>query len=95
MSDDLSRLPFAVHLSRQTLRVIKQNIALALGLKLLAVALVFPGLLTLWLAILADMGASLLVTLNGMRLIGVSPRNKPSLACESKHNQTCQCSHLS
>ena len=86
MSDDLSR---------PTVRVIKQNIALALGLKLLAVALVFPGLLTLWLAILADMGASLLVTLNGMRLIGVSPRKQPSLACESKHNQTCQCSHLS
>lgn len=95
MSDDLSRLPFAVNLSRQTLRVIKQNIALALGLKLLAVALVFPGLLTLWLAILADMGASLLVTLNGMRLVGVSPDNQTGPACTSKHDQDCQCTALS
>jgi len=92
MSDDLSKLPFAVNLSRQTLRVIKQNIALALGLKLLAVALVFPGLLTLWLAILADMGASLLVTLNGMRLIGISPDQQKS--CSSQHDQANQCTAL-
>jgi len=53
--------------------VIKQNIAFSLAIKLVAVVLVFPGWLTLWLAILADMGASVLVTLNGIRLMGIKP----------------------
>ncbi len=68
MGDDLLKLPFAIRLGRRAVRVIRQNIAFALLTKLLAVLLVFPGWLTLWLAILADMGASILVTLNGMRL---------------------------
>lgn len=75
MADDLAKLPFTIRLSRQTLRVIKQNIGIALGLKLLAVLLVFPGWLTLWIAIMADMGASILVTLNGMRLLGVKDQS--------------------
>lgn len=58
-------------LSRQTLSIIKQNIAFALIIKGLILLLVFPGWLTLWLAVVADMGSSLLVTLNGMRLLGV------------------------
>jgi Cd2+/Zn2+-exporting ATPase len=74
MGDDLTKLPFTIALSRATLRVIKQNISLALGLKLLAVLAVFPGWLTLWLAILADMGATILVTLNGMRLLRKRPQ---------------------
>jgi Cd2+/Zn2+-exporting ATPase len=74
MADDLSKLPFTIALSRATLRVIKQNVGLALGLKLLAVLAVFPGWLTLWIAILADMGATVLVTLNGMRLLRIKPQ---------------------
>jgi Zn2+/Cd2+-exporting ATPase len=70
MSDDLSRLDYAVLLSRETLRVIKQNIAVSLGVKALALALAAFGALPLWGAILADMGVSLLVTVNGMRLLG-------------------------
>jgi Zn2+/Cd2+-exporting ATPase len=70
MSDDLSRLDYVVLLSRQTLAVIKQNIAVSLGIKALALALAGMGALPLWGAILADMGVSLLVTLNGMRLLG-------------------------
>ncbi|WP_018131873.1 heavy metal translocating P-type ATPase [Effusibacillus pohliae] len=69
MADDLSKLPYTVRLGRNAIRVIKQNIAFALVTKLLAVLLVFPGWLTLWLAILADMGATILVTLNGIRLL--------------------------
>ncbi len=69
MADDLTKLPFAMALSKRSLRIIKQNIAFALAIKLIAVALIFPGWLTLWLAILSDMGASLVVTLNGMRLL--------------------------
>ncbi|EGL82753.1 heavy metal translocating P-type ATPase [Caldalkalibacillus thermarum TA2.A1] len=69
MADDISKLPFTVRLSRKALQVIKQNVAFSLGIKLVATLLIIPGWLTLWLAILADVGATLLVTLNGMRLM--------------------------
>ena len=71
MADDLTRLSYAMELSRKTLNIIKQNITFALVLKGLILLLVIPGWLTLWLAIIGDMGASILVTLNGMRLIGM------------------------
>jgi Cd2+/Zn2+-exporting ATPase len=74
MSDDLTRLSYTIRLSRQTLAIIKQNIAFALLLKGLILLLVIPGWLTLWLAIVGDMGASLLVILNGMRLLGAKYR---------------------
>lgn len=73
IGDDLSKLPFAIRLSRASLRVIKQNITFALLIKFAAVLLVFPGWLTLWLAILADMGATIIVTLNGIRLNWIRP----------------------
>lgn len=69
MADDLGKLPYTIRLSRKALSVIKENVALALGLKLLALILILPGWLTLWMAVFADMGATLLVTLNSMRLI--------------------------
>ena len=69
MADDLTRLSYAVQLSRKTKNIIKQNILFALLLKGIILLLVIPGWLTLWLAIIGDMGASLLVTLNGMRLM--------------------------
>lgn len=71
MGDDLKKLPFIVKLSRQALRIIKQNITFSLSIKLLALLLVIPGWLTLWIAIFADMGATLIVTLNGLRLLNV------------------------
>ena len=69
MANDLKNLPFTIQLSRQALQIIRQNISFSIGIKLLAVLAVFPGWLTLWLAILADMGATLLVTLNSLRLL--------------------------
>jgi Zn2+/Cd2+-exporting ATPase len=69
MADDLSRLPFAIRLSRQARTVIRQNVALSLGIKAVFVALALAGVATLWMAVFADMGASLIVTLNGMRLL--------------------------
>lgn len=69
MADDLTKLPYAVSLSRKTLSIIKQNIIAALAIKGLILLLVIPGWLTLWLAVAGDMGSSLLVTLNGMRLL--------------------------
>lgn len=74
MADDLGKLPFTVKLSRKALTIIKQNITFALGLKLIALLLVIPGWLTLWIAIFADMGATLLVTLNSLRLLGVKDK---------------------
>lgn len=71
MGDDLQKLPYTIRLSRKTLAIIKQNIAFSLGIKLLALVLIMPGWLTLWLAILADMGATLIVTLNSLRLLKV------------------------
>lgn len=69
MADDLEKLPYTVRLSRQALRIIKQNISFAIGIKILALLLVIPGWLTLWIAIFADMGATILVTMNALRLM--------------------------
>ena len=71
MADDLTKLTYVIKLSQKTLGVIKQNIAFALIVKGLIFLLVIPGWLTLWLAVVGDMGSSLLVTLNGMRLLRV------------------------
>ena len=71
MSDDLTKLPYALRLSRATLRNIRANLAIALTLKLAFVALAAAGVATLWMAILADTGASLLVTANSLRLLRV------------------------
>ena len=71
MSDDLSKLPYTIKLSRKALAIIKQNINFSLAIKLVALLLVMPGWLTLWIAIFADMGATLLVTLNSLRLLKI------------------------
>ena len=68
MHDDLSKLPFAVRLSRAAMRTVRTNVALSLGIKAAFLVAVLFGVGSMWLAVLADMGASLLVTLNGMRL---------------------------
>jgi Cd2+/Zn2+-exporting ATPase len=69
MSDDLNKLPYTIKLSNRTISIIKQNIAFSLVVKLAAIFMVFPGWLTLWIAVLADTGAALVVILNGMRLL--------------------------
>jgi len=69
MSDDLSKLPWLVGHSRRTLRIIRQNIAFSLGVKTAFVILTFVGVASLWGAIAADVGASLLVVTNGLRLL--------------------------
>jgi Cd2+/Zn2+-exporting ATPase len=69
MSDDLSKLPWLIRHSRRTLQIIRQNIVFSLSVKGLFVALTFSGYASLWAAIAADMGASLLVIANGLRLL--------------------------
>jgi len=69
MTDDLSRLPWLVAHSRRTLAVIRQNVVFSLAVKAAFVALTFGGVATLWGAIAADMGTSLLVVANALRLL--------------------------
>jgi Cd2+/Zn2+-exporting ATPase len=69
MADDLRALSYVVRLGRATLRTVKVNVAIALGLKLAFMALAITGIATLWMAVVADMGASLIVVANGLRLL--------------------------
>ncbi len=69
MEDDLRKLPEFLRLSRQTARVLTQNIVVSLGIKVVFFVLAMAGVATLWMAVFADMGASLLVVFNGLRLL--------------------------
>ncbi len=69
MDDDLRKLPRFIELSRNTSRVLHENISLAIGIKAVFFALALAGKATLWMAVFADMGASLIVVFNGMRLL--------------------------
>ena len=69
MDDDLRKLPAFIALSRATSRVLWQNISLALGIKAVFFALALAGTASLWMAVFADMGASLIVVFNGLRLL--------------------------
>jgi Cd2+/Zn2+-exporting ATPase len=69
MNDDLQRLPETMRLSRATRNVLWQNIAIALGIKAVFLVLAIAGNATMWMAVFADVGASLLVVANGLRLL--------------------------
>jgi Cd2+/Zn2+-exporting ATPase len=69
MSDDLSKIPWLIRHAQRTLRVIRQNIFFALGVKAVFMALTLLNMGTLWMAIAADMGASLIVIFNALRLL--------------------------
>ena len=67
MADDLEKLAFAMRVSRKTLGIVKQNIAFSLAVKAVFLVLAVCGWATLWMAVAADMGGSLLVVANGLR----------------------------
>lgn len=69
MDDNIDKLPYTIGLSKRALGVIKQNISFAFIIKIIALLLVIPGWLTLWIAVVADVGATLIVVLNSMRLM--------------------------
>ena len=69
MDDDLRKLPAFIRLSRTTSAILTQNIAFALSIKAIFITLTFAGQATMWMAVFADMGASLLVIFNGLRLL--------------------------
>jgi len=82
MADDLEKLPFTVSLGRRTVAIIRQNIGLSLVIKLAFIVLAVAGTATLWSAVVADMGASLLVIFNGMRLLNF--HEKHSVPCRTR-----------
>ncbi|WP_422659082.1 heavy metal translocating P-type ATPase [Paenibacillus sp. EC2-1] len=69
MQDHLGKLPNAIRTARKVNRIIRWNIAISLSLKAIALLLTIPGLLTLWIAIISDMGATILVTLLGLTIL--------------------------
>jgi len=81
MDDDPRKIADFIGLSRRAGMVLKQNIALALGIKIIFLALALSGHATLWMAVFADMGASLLVVFNGLRLL----RHFPAQPASSNH----------
>lgn len=69
MTDDISKLPWLVRHAKRTLAIIRQNIVFSLGVKAIFMVLTFAGFATLWGAIAADVGASLVVVTNALRLL--------------------------
>jgi Cd2+/Zn2+-exporting ATPase len=69
MADDLSRLPAAIGRARRTMAIVRQNVAFAIGIKAVFLLLAVVGQATLWMAVLADTGASLIVIANGLRAL--------------------------
>ena len=85
MADDLTKLPYAMHLSRKALGVIKQNIGFSLVVKAVFLVATFLGMANLWMAVFADTGAALIVIANGMRLMKVGD---PYSEAATKPNQS-------
>ncbi|MDP1766164.1 MAG: cation-transporting P-type ATPase, partial [Methylotenera sp.] len=69
MDDDLRKIPHFIRLSKQAASILKQNITIALSIKAVFLVLALMGSATLWMAVFADMGASLIVVFNGLRLL--------------------------
>jgi Cd2+/Zn2+-exporting ATPase len=69
MTDELPKIAYAIRLSRATVRNIRVNIAVSLVLKAVFVAAAVAGVATLWMAVFADTGASLIVVANALRLL--------------------------
>ena len=85
MGDDLRRISRAIGIGRKTTRVIYQNIAIALGLKAIFLVLAVMGIATLWMAIAADMGATLIVVFNAIRLLREPSEPEETPAPKGQH----------
>jgi len=81
MDSNLKKLPYAISIGRATVTKIRQNVAIAIVTKVVMIALTVANLSTLWLAIVSDVGAMLLVTFNGMTLLSRSPRAHAEAVC--------------
>lgn len=76
MDDNLAKIPEFIRLSKRTYQILIQNISMALGIKLIFLLLTIAGLGTMWMAVFADVGTSLLVVFNGMRMLRTSALNQ-------------------
>jgi Cd2+/Zn2+-exporting ATPase len=76
MADNLEKLPHTMKLSQKAMQIIKQNIWFSILVKVIALVLIFPGLFNLWLAVLSDTGAALIVILNSMRILALKTEQK-------------------
>ena len=90
MGDDLSLLHYAVRVSRNARSIIRQNILFSVGIKLLFLLLLIPGWTTLWLAVLSDTGATVLVVLNSLRLLRLRRGDTPVVSPAAA--ESCGCS---
>jgi Zn2+/Cd2+-exporting ATPase len=90
MSDDLAKLPWLIRHSRRALAIIRQNIAFSLAVKATFAVLTFVGLASLWGAIAADVGASLLVVANGLRLLRTLEAAGPTAAADLRRTPTAE-----
>jgi|JI10StandDraft_1071094.scaffolds.fasta_scaffold04187_5 Cd2+/Zn2+-exporting ATPase len=90
MEDNLNKLPTFIELSRKTYRKLVQNISFAIAIKIVFFALALVGISTLWMAVFADMGASLIVVFNGLRLLKF--KNPRLLQLTPKASDAC-CGH--
>lgn len=88
MTDEPSRLPQAIRMSKHTVSIAKENIILAVGIKFAALALVFLGLATMWHGVFADVGITAIVAANAMRAGRI-----PKMASPEKHCSECKCEH--
>src|SRR5699024_11750248 len=77
MEDDLEKISWFVRLSQRTHRILVENITVALGLKLVFLVLAILGVATMWMAVFADVGASLIVLANSVRLLRNRPADRP------------------
>lgn len=89
MNDDLGLVSELIRLSRRTGKILTFNITLAIGIKVVFFALALAGLATLWMAVFADMGASLIVVINGLRLLWDAPAS-PSGDSSAEHKHAHQ-----
>lgn len=80
LNDDLEKLPFAIRLSKFVNKLVRQNVIISLGVKALVAVFAVMGLTPLWVAVLADIGISLIVTLNGTRALRFEPQAQLSEA---------------
>jgi Cd2+/Zn2+-exporting ATPase len=94
MDDDLRKIPQFLRLSRRASLILKQNIAFALSIKAVFLTLALTGTATLWMAVFADMGTSLIVVFNGLRLLRTQPEapdyvpSRPAVAQDADSTQT-------
>lgn len=92
MRDDLSALARTIGLARRMLTIIRQNVTISLLTKAAAIILALLGFVNLWIAVLVDVGTSLVVILNGLRLTGLQPEpeSPPAIAIDP-HAEACAC----